>query len=289
LIRRAPALLLALALVAVLADPALAASPAPAAQDVIAGPPTDNTWQTDGRGTGTVATSELFGSSTPIPKGYAEAYRHTWNRGGTNVWLYDTVERFTSAFWAALEYTSIDNAAATDTSHATYSRLPSLTNYAYETTDPPDSQGYIFDSIAFVQGGYFVYIEVAEKVAVPREVVLDQATRQLARLPSPAAEYSSIISGVVIGGAAFLVVLAALIGAVVLLVRRGRPAVAGGAAFADMPYQPAAAWQLTQDGRHWWDRRAWRDAALSVPPGAPRSPDGSLWWDGARWRPIPGR
>jgi hypothetical protein len=76
---------------------------------------------------------------------------------------------------------------------------------------------------------------------------------------------------------------------VILLLRRRRPAVAGGAAFAPMAYQPAAGVTLSSDGRHWWDGQGWQDTALSVPPGAPRSPDGGQWWDGERWRPVPPR
>jgi hypothetical protein len=159
--------------------------------------------------------------------------------------------------------------------------VPSLTHQAYETTDAADAQGFLADTIVFTQGDYLAVVEVTAKGSVPHDVLMEQATRQLALLPVPTSEYQAIGYGVLLGGAGFVVLLAALVVGLILLVRRGRPAVAG------MPFPPAGGVQLSPDGRHWWDGVAWQDTAFSIPPGSPRSPDGSLWWDGVRWRPAP--
>jgi hypothetical protein len=45
---------------------------------------------------------------------------------------------------------------------------------------------------------------------------------------------------------------------------------------------------LSADRSEWFDGTGWRDASLSAPPGALRSPDGNHWWDGTTWRAIPG-
>jgi hypothetical protein len=45
--------------------------------------------------------------------------------------------------------------------------------------------------------------------------------------------------------------------------------------------------QLSPDGSHWWDGRAWHESAREAPPFAQRSGDGGYWWDGRTWRPVP--
>jgi hypothetical protein len=45
----------------------------------------------------------------------------------------------------------------------------------------------------------------------------------------------------------------------------------------------------SDDGAHWWDGAAWRDAAEEVPPGVSWSDDDAYWWDGQNWRPAPSR
>lgn len=51
--------------------------------------------------------------------------------------------------------------------------------------------------------------------------------------------------------------------------------------------QPTGLPKMSDDGAWWWDGQVWKDAAISAPPGAQRSPDGQMWWDGKNWRPVP--
>ncbi len=63
----------------------------------------------------------------------------------------------------------------------------------------------------------------------------------------------------------------------------------GGPLLAPPPAPPLlAVGTLSADRSEWFDGTGWRDASLSAPPGALRSPDGNHWWDGATWRTIPG-
>ena len=185
--------------------------------------------------------------------------------------------------WAAVSFGSSSGAASASSSHASYKKLPNFPTYAYETTDAADAQGFLADSIVFSKGDYIAVVELAAKGSIPHDVLMEQSSRQLALLPMAMAEYQSIGYGIILGGAGFLIVLAALIVGIVLLVRR-RPAVPASAA----TYPPGATGvQFSPDGTHWWNGQAWQDATLNVPPGSARSPDGGYWWDGARWRPMP--
>lgn len=67
-------------------------------------------------------------------------------------------------------------------------------------------------------------------------------------------------------------------------------ATAPGAPLLEPPPAPPllAVGSLSADRSEWFDGTGWRDASLSAPPGALRSPDGNHWWDGATWRAIPG-
>jgi len=82
----------------------------------------------------------------------------------------------------------------------------------------------------------------------------------------------------------------------------GTRTAAGVSAQAGYPYPPPPAAQLpplpppplalavgtlSADRSEWFDGSGWRDASMSAPPGALRSPDGNHWWDGTTWRAIP--
>ncbi|MDQ6919111.1 MAG: hypothetical protein M3Z98_07105 [Candidatus Dormibacteraeota bacterium] len=281
MIRKTLALLLALALVALFAVPGLAASQSPTA-DLTAGPPPAGSWMGVDTETGALTAADIYGSQSPAISGFGDAYRRAWS--GANLVLVDRLERFTSVLWAAVRFGSSSGAASASSSHASYKKLPDFTTYAYETTDPADAQGFIADSIVFSKGDYIAVVQLAAKGSIPHDVLMEQASRQLALLPMATAEYQSVGYGIILGGAGFLIVLAALIVGIVLLARRRRPAVP---AFATTHPPVATGVQFSPDGRHWWNGQTWQDAELSVPPGSPRSPDGGYWWDGARWRPMP--
>jgi len=277
-------LLLVLALVVVLAMPALAVA---STGDLTAGSPSAGSWKPLDSDTGRRTAADLYGSSAAKVNGFGDAYQRVWS--GTDQVLLDRVERYSSIFWAAFRFGESSGVAAGNTSHASYTKIPSFSSQAYETTDAADAQGFLNDTIVFTQGDYLAVVELAAKVSVPRDVLLEQANRQLALIPQATAEYQQLGLGVILGFGAFVIVLAALIVGVILLVRRRRPAVAGGPVFAPMAYRPPGDVTLSSDGRHWWDGQGWNDTALSVPPNATRSPDGGHWWDGAQWRPVPPR
>ena len=121
-----------------------------------------------------------------------------------------------------------------------------------------------------------------------RQVVMDQANRQLNLIPVPVAEYdalgSAVLStfGVVAVIVGVIVGVSLLAGAVVLIVllRRRRP---------QQAYTPVASprLNLSPDRRYWWDGQRWIDGSSASPPFAPRSADGGYWWDGWDWRPVP--
>jgi len=284
MIRRTPALLITVVLVAVLAVPALAASSS-STEELTAGPPSFGSWAPDPAQTGPRTAADIYGSSGSGVNGFSDAYRRLWR--GTDQVLVDRVEHYTSAFWAAFRYGESSGLASGNSGHAAYKKIPSFTSQAYETTDSADAQGFLADTIVFTRGDYLVLVELAAKVSIPHDVLMDQANRQLALIPVPTAEYTQLGFGIILGGGVFLLVLAAVIVGVVLLVRRRRPAIAGRTAFATIAQQPAQGVTLSSDGRHWWDGQGWNDTALSAPPGAPRSPDGGHWWDGQAWRPVP--
>ena len=69
----------------------------------------------------------------------------------------------------------------------------------------------------------------------------------------------------------------------------GMAAAPGAPPLAPPPAPPLlAVGTLSADRSEWFDGTGWRDASLSAPPGALRSPDGNHWWDGTTWRAIPG-
>ena len=69
----------------------------------------------------------------------------------------------------------------------------------------------------------------------------------------------------------------------------GMAAAPGAPPLAPPPAPPMlAVGTLSADRSEWFDGTGWRDASLSAPPGALRSPDGNHWWDGTTWRAIPG-
>ena len=149
MIRKALALLLALALVVLFAVPGLAASQSPTA-DLTAGPPPAGSWKAVDAETGALTAAEIYGSQASSVSGFGDAYRRVWS--GTNLVLVDRLARFSSVLWAAVSFGSSSGAASASSSHARYKKLPNFTTYAYETTDPAEAQGYRADSILVSQG-----------------------------------------------------------------------------------------------------------------------------------------
>jgi len=92
-------------------------------------------------------------------------------------------------------------------------------------------------------------------------------------------------------GVIVAILIIALIAVALVLRSRRRPMLQpvpmqGGFVAAPAAVPAAAAFQMSDDRRSWWDGATWRDAEHEAPPGAQRSNDGQFWWDGIAWRPI---
>jgi hypothetical protein len=83
--------------------------------------------------------------------------------------------------------------------------------------------------------------------------------------------------GEIAGSAVVLVLVIGLIVIAARLMLRGRR----------LPAAAPVNFNLSGDGRYWWDGASWQDTAVAAPPSAQRSPDGAFWWDGRVWRPVP--
>jgi hypothetical protein len=98
--------------------------------------------------------------------------------------------------------------------------------------------------------------------------------------PSTSAAVNSVASdaGSIAGHVIFWLFIAGVVLLVVSVVIRSRRRPAAAAA---LPFN------LSADGRYWWDGAGWQDSAAMAPPSAQRTPDGAYWWDGRSWRPVP--
>jgi hypothetical protein len=285
------AALLSLVLGAILAIPATAASPTPTAastKDLTAGPP-PGPWIVYDQGTGTRTAAEIWGKQASSVKGFADGYQKAWDQTGLG--LVDRVEHFTSALWAAFRLGESRGTAKQNPRHDSFKDIAGFGPSAYEVTDPADSAGFLTDTIVFTNGDYVAVVALAAVDSIPRATLLDQAQRQFDLLPLPVAEYQAIGTSVLIGSAVVVggIVLVIVVGVIVLVIvltrsRRRQPAYVG--AYPAMS-APAYSFQLSADGRYWWDGQAWQDTLVRIPPGAQMTPDRLQWFDGTRWRPVP--
>lgn len=281
------AAVLAIVLAGVLSAPALAASPSPTATlDLVPGPPIGS-WTDAPDDTGPIAAGDFYGSGTSSPPGYVDAYGKGWT--STDVDLEDDLFHYTSFFWAAYALSSFKSGAQDDPERNTFSTISGFGTGAFEVTYPADSDGYTADWIFFARGDYMAAVAVWDKGVNGHDALLDQARRQLLKVPQPTAELRNIGFGVLGGivAVALIVAVMGLSGVVIAVVLIRRQNAASHTAAYAVPYGPSLDTQLSADRRYWWDGQSWHDTATRVPPGAAISPDGTRWWDGTTWREMP--
>lgn len=255
---------------------------APATGDLIPDP-SDTSWKVYEKGTGPASVADLYGARAPSVKGFVDAYRKSWSQPGEG--LYNGLEHYSTVLWSAFRLGESEGSARANKAHTSYRSVAGFGSGAYEVTDPADAQGYLSDTLVFTQGDYIAVIDVASTTTPDHTLLMDQATRQLDRIPAPIAEINSISSGIVTaaelfgGFVALNLVIGGAIVAIVLLRRRRRRAA------VSLP----ASLHLSPDRGFWWDGGRWIDASQLPPPTAQRSADGAFWWDGVVWRQVSSR
>lgn len=157
----------------------------------------------------------------------------------------------------------------------------------------PSSHGdLVLDAFVFARGNDVVAVGFLSE----HDDVLDAATSQASSQYSHTPDYTLPpsqwpenatssqdafpLTGVLIG-VLVLGLLAAGVGGGYVMLQRTRAPSPVAVAAAPMPFQ------VSPDGRYWFDGARWIDSAQDPPPFAQRSPDGSMWWDGYVWRPVP--
>jgi hypothetical protein len=213
-------------------------------------------------------------------EGFTRGYREVWGQSGTSAVLIERVEEFER-----------DAGAEDNLKLARFaSQVAADFRGFFDTTGLRDAYGARLvgsddletDIVFFVKGNLLFAITAAVPGRTSTDVALNQAQNQYTAAPAettdqrdglpPAAGLQSNVGTLAAAFGTFVVlVLAALL--VALYVASGRT--------------PSKPLPVFADPRYWWDGSTWRDSAISIPDGAPRSPDGAHWFDGTAWRPIP--
>jgi hypothetical protein len=227
---------------------------APSISDLIPGPPSGSwTLSTDSNGPMTV--DDFYGDPSASAPGFSDAYGKSWDQPEEGI--YDDVARYTSIVWA-LYALSIFKAEAQQDPDATSARDISGFGYvAFEVTYPAGNDGYQWNEIYFAVGDYVAAVSLAATGTIPRDVLLDQSSRQLASLPAAIAEVRTIRTGILVAVAGIALLASVFIAGILLLIL--------------LPLR----------------RPANAVIRAVIPPSAQISPDGAYWWDGAAWRPVP--
>lgn len=270
-------------------------APPPSADYVEARPSVPGVFEGPFDAKGYIANSESSGKADQIQRtlerdGFIDGYGRTWVQKGSGKVLIEYVIAFSGGDGAKRWLTV---SQVEDKADSNYKRSLSLTgidtyyggHYFYSS-----SQVY-GDGFAFVKGNdFFALIFLSSKDDLG-SAAADQTKLQFDSAPAytiPPSEWPhSSSTANEAGASAGRLLLYGLIGAVLAVVgfvirSRRRTAIS-----AALPPVPALSFQLSPDGKFWWDGQAWKDLEHEVPPTAQRSADGTLWWDGRTWRPVP--
>ena len=289
-----------LALMPVSAAAASTPSPSPTLDQVLLAPPA---------GYAKLATGALRGKFTPADytkaygeqavqaehelkgAGFVEGYGLTWTQKTTRRTLVEFVMAFTGGA-GARQWLDYEQARTkTRTSYRRAIPLPGVDPF-YGAHFVSGST--ITDAFAFVKGNDLIGVSMSsardDKLALATQQTMSQyyfapvSTIPSDQWPENASHgitNTSIPTPNLSGVTPFLLAAAAVLGAIAIavgiLVRWKR--------WKKAP--PSVALQMSPDGSHWWDGRAWRESAREAPPFAQRSGDGGFWWDGHTWRPMP--
>lgn len=270
-------------------------APPPSADYVEARPSVRGVFEGPFDAKGYIANIESSGKADQIQRtlerdGFIDGYGRTWVQKGSGKVLIEYVISFNGGDGAKRWLTV---SKVEDKADSSYKRSLSLTgidtyygaHYFYSS-----SQVY-GDGFAFVKGNdFFALIFLSSKddlgsaAADQTKLQFDSApayTIAPSEWPHPS---STAYEAGASAGRLLLYGLGAVILAVVAVVIRSRRRTAINAA---LPPVRALSFQLSPDGKFWWDGQAWKDLEHEVPPTAQRSADGTLWWDGRTWRPVP--
>jgi hypothetical protein len=294
-------LVLATAGLAVAPLPATAASPSPSPslQEILIGPPAGYAPVTTARLHGRFTTDQYtnqFGEKAVQAEhnlktaGFVDGYGLTWTQKSTHRTLVELVIAFRGGA-GARDWLSYEEAAAkAGPGYKHANAMPGIDPYFGSHSV---AGRYYSDSFFFVKGNDMLAVTFLSL----KNDVLALATTQARHLydaaPAATIPTDQWPENAAKAGPVQAPSLPNLFGVLPFLLGGGL--VVGAAALAAGLFLRSTRWkgaprsmatQLSPDGSHWWDGRAWHDSAREVPPFAQRSGDGGFWWDGHTWRPV---
>jgi hypothetical protein len=223
-----------------------------------------------------------------VRQGFARAYRKVWVQQNTSAVLIERIEEYRYNLGAQDHFNRSRAAIPQESNFGGFFDVSPLgTAVAYGDV-VVDSDHYETDNVFLLKGNLVIDVAAGRPSQDSVDLARSQATAQYAAMPDetrdqsgapnslppapliPAGTQLSPVGLGIIGGVLLVPLIGVLL--VVLVAARGR---------SRRPHP-----LLSADRRYWWDGSNWRDTAVSVPDGAPRSPDGAHWFDGVAWRPV---
>jgi len=295
----------AMALLPLTAGAAPSPSPSPSLDQLLLAPPAgyaplvNNAYPLRGKFTATQYASHYGEQAVQVEHaltvdGFVDAFGKTWWQKSTKRVLVESVIAFSGGAGAR---SWLASQQAIDQAKKSYKRanpLPGIDPYygGHYIASTMLSDVFVFvkgndmftvgfyspknDVLALANTQTKAQYDAAPSSTIPTDQWPENAPKPGGLVPTPSVSLPNL-SGVLPYVLAVVLVLGVLALGAGLFLRRGK--------WKGAPKSMAA--QLSPDGTHWWDGRAWHDSAREVPPFAQRSGDGGYWWDGHAWRPVP--